>query len=275
MQIESFNLPALESFLDDDYDKEDLAFSYSTLKVSGSGVAGSTFKSFDALSVIPDFLECLVLPNSSSNTSSSFVGSLLGKTFSSQVLNQDDEIFQTSSIIPLSQERQHEKQQKQRPTYVQPSLTQQQHTQIYNHNLVVVASDQQEASHNGPYFLGRFLEALHYYSTIFDSLDATFPGDSSQRAKLERYIFGPEIMNIVLCEGTERVVWHERLEKWRRVMEGKGFKGVALSANAVTQSKILLGLYSCDGYKLTEDNGCLPSLDVNRAMKSTRDSNTS
>ncbi|KAF3618538.1 ubiquitin family protein [Capsicum annuum] len=503
MQIESFNLPALESFLDDDYDKEDLASSYSTLKVSGGGVAGSASESFDALSVIPDFLECLALPNSSSNTSGSFVGSLLSNTFSSQLLNQDDEIFQTGSIAPLSQqlhqERQHEKQQKQRPTYVQPPSTQQQqHTQIFNHNLIVAASDQeqdsglqlvhlllacaeavskedymlarrylhhlnrvvtpigdsmqrvascftealsarlaatlatkpstsnpkpfnpfppnsleilkiyqilyqacpyvkfahftanqaifeafeaeervhvidldilqgyqwpafmqalaarpggapflritgvgpspeavretgrcltelahslhvpfefhpvgeqledlkphmfnrrigealavnsvnrlhrvpgncignllamirdqapnivtiveQEASHNGPYFLGRFLEALHYYSAIFDSLDATFPGDSSQRAKLEQYIFGPEIMNIVSCEGTERVVRHERLEKWRRVMEGKGFKGVALSANAVTQSKILLGLYSCDGYKLTEDNGCL------------------
>ena len=34
---------------------------------------------------------------------------------------------------------------------------------------------EKEASHNGPYFLGRFLEALHYYSAIFDSLDTTFP----------------------------------------------------------------------------------------------------
>ncbi|KAD6796083.1 hypothetical protein E3N88_06979 [Mikania micrantha] len=42
---------------------------------------------------------------------------------------------------------------------------------------------EQEASHNGPYFLGRFLEALHYYSAIFDSLDATFPAESPQRAK--------------------------------------------------------------------------------------------
>ncbi|CAN4082263.1 unnamed protein product [Withania somnifera] len=492
MQIDSFNLPALESFLDDDYEKEDLSSSYSTLKVSGGRVAGSSSESFDALSVIPDLLECLALPNSSSNMSGSFMGSLLSNTSSSQVLNQDDEIFQTGSIAPLSQqlheERQHEKQQKHRLRHVQLPSTQQQHTQIINHNLVVVAPDQeqdsglqlvhlllacaeavskedymlarrylhhlnrvvtpigdsmqrvascftealsarlaatlatkpstsvpkpfnpfppnsleilkiyqilyqacpyikfahftanqaifeafeaeervhvidldilqgyhptggapflritgvgpspeavretgrcltelahslhvpfefhpvgeqledlkphmfnrrigealavnsvnrlhrvpgncignllgmirdqapnivtiveQEASHNGPYFLGRFLEALHYYSAIFDSLDATFPGDSSQRAKLEQYIFGPEIMNIVSCEGIERMVRHERLEKWRKVMEGKGFKGVALSANAVTQSKILLGLYSCDGYKLNQDNGCL------------------
>ncbi|KAG8483005.1 hypothetical protein CXB51_021925 [Gossypium anomalum] len=117
----------------------------------------------------------------------------------------------------------------------------------------IVTLVEQEASHNGPYFLGRFLEALHYYSAIFDSLDATFPPDSAQRAKVEQYIFAPEIRNIVACEGSERIERHERLEKWRKLMEGKGFKGVPLSANAVTQSKILLGLYSCDGYRLTED----------------------
>ncbi|XP_028780221.1 DELLA protein RGL1 [Neltuma alba] len=121
----------------------------------------------------------------------------------------------------------------------------------------IVTLVEQEASHNGPYFLGRFLEALHYYSAIFDSLDATFPPESAQRAKVEQYIFAPEIRNIVACEGAERIERHERLEKWRKIMEGKGFKGVPLSPNAVTQSKILLGLYSCDGYRLTEDKGCL------------------
>ncbi|XVF59994.1 hypothetical protein PTKIN_Ptkin08bG0006800 [Pterospermum kingtungense] len=121
----------------------------------------------------------------------------------------------------------------------------------------IVTLVEKEASHNGPYFLGRFLEALHYYSAIFDSLDATFPPESAQRAKVEQYIFAPEIRNIVACEGSERIERHERLEKWRKIMEGKGFRGVPLSANAVTQSKILLGLYPCDGYRLTEDGGCL------------------
>lgn len=119
----------------------------------------------------------------------------------------------------------------------------------------IVTLVEQEASQNGPYFLGRFLEALHYYSAIFDSLDATFPPESAQRAKVEQYIFAPEIRNIVACEGPERTERHERLEKWRKIMEGKEFKGVPLSANAM--SKILLGLYSCDGYRLTEDKGCL------------------
>ena len=34
-------------------------------------------------------------------------------------------------------------------------------------------------------------------------------------------------------------------------------QGVLLSPNAMTQSKILLGLSSCDGYRLTEDKASL------------------
>ncbi|KAI3463130.1 hypothetical protein Pfo_019793 [Paulownia fortunei] len=122
-------------------------------------------------------------------------------------------------------------------------------------NIVTVV--EQEASHNGPYFLGRILEALHYYSAILDSLDSTFPLDSTSRAKVEQHTFAPEIRNIVAHEGAERVMRHERLGKWRKLIEGKGFQGVPLCANAVTQSKILLGLYSCDDYSLKEDKGCL------------------
>ncbi|KAG2562088.1 hypothetical protein PVAP13_8KG121100 [Panicum virgatum] len=117
---------------------------------------------------------------------------------------------------------------------------------------------EQEAGHNGPYFLGRFLEALHYYSAIFDSLDATFPADSAPRLKVEQCLLAPEIRNVVACEGAERVARHERLDRWRRLMEGRGFEPVRLSPAAVGQSQVLLGLYGAgDGYRLTEDKGCL------------------
>ncbi|XP_024310767.1 DELLA protein GAI isoform X2 [Brachypodium distachyon] len=117
---------------------------------------------------------------------------------------------------------------------------------------------EQEAGHNGPYFLGRFLEALHYYSAIFDSLDATFPADSAPRMKVEQCLLAPEIRNVVACEGAERVARHERLDRWRRIMEGRGFEAVPLSPAAVGQSQVLLGLYGAgDGYRLNEDKGCL------------------
>ncbi|KAK8613237.1 hypothetical protein V6N13_101004 [Hibiscus sabdariffa] len=37
---------------------------------------------------------------------------------------------------------------------------------------------EQDANYNEPFFLGRFLESLHYYSTIFDSLEVSLPRHS-------------------------------------------------------------------------------------------------
>ncbi|KAJ7515204.1 hypothetical protein O6H91_22G005500 [Diphasiastrum complanatum] len=116
---------------------------------------------------------------------------------------------------------------------------------------------EKEASHNGSSFLGRFLEALHYFSAIFDSLDATLPQNSPERAKVESTIFGNEITNIVACEGPERIERHEKLESWWKIMESIGFHSVPLSPNGINQCKLLLGLYPCDGYSAVEDKGCL------------------
>ncbi|KAI4366776.1 hypothetical protein MLD38_022607 [Melastoma candidum] len=130
-------------------------------------------------------------------------------------------------------------------------------TMIREQAPVITTLVEQEASHNETYFFGRFLEALHYYSAIFDSLDATFPQNSMQRTKVEQYIFGPEIKNIVACEGPERTERHERHDKWRKLMEGRGFRGVPLGDNAVAMSEILLNSFPKGGYRLIQDNGCL------------------
>ncbi|KAH0973051.1 hypothetical protein GBA52_025207 [Prunus armeniaca] len=121
----------------------------------------------------------------------------------------------------------------------------------------IVTLVEQEASHNGPYFLGSFLRLCIIIRPFSTRWTRRFRLTQHRGRRLEQYIFAPDIRNLVACEGAERTERHERLEKWRKVMESKGFKSVALSANAVTQSKILLGLYSCDGYRMTEDKGCL------------------
>ncbi|KAF8652297.1 hypothetical protein HU200_062856 [Digitaria exilis] len=75
------------------------------------------------------------------------------------------------------------------------------------------------------------------------SLDATFPADSAPRMKVEQCLLAPEIRNVVACEGAERVARHERLDRWRRLMEGP--------PAAVGQSQVLLGLYGAgDGMLL-------------------------
>ncbi|KAJ0923807.1 putative transcription factor GRAS family [Helianthus annuus] len=115
---------------------------------------------------------------------------------------------------------------------------------------------EQDSNHNGPFFLGRFMEALHYYSAIFDSLDAMLPKYDTKRAKIEQFYFGEEIKNIVSCEGPNRVERHERVDQWRRRMSRAGFQGSPIKmTNQTKQWLEKLGI--CEGYTIVEEKGCL------------------
>ncbi|KAM7480127.1 hypothetical protein LguiA_028340 [Lonicera macranthoides] len=116
---------------------------------------------------------------------------------------------------------------------------------------------EQDTIHNGPFFLGRFMEALHYYSAIFDSLDAMLPKYDTRRSKIEQFYFAEEIKNIVSCEGPARVERHERLDQWRRRMSRAGFQTTPIKM--MGQAKEWLGkkLDFCEGYTIVEEKGCL------------------
>ncbi|KAL6974323.1 hypothetical protein U1Q18_028504 [Sarracenia purpurea var. burkii] len=127
-------------------------------------------------------------------------------------------------------------------------------TWIRNLNPKIITVVEQEANHNQPEFLNRFTEALHYYSTMFDSLETC----SAQRDKAlaEMYI-QREICNVVCCEGLARVERHEPLGKWRARLSGAGFRSLNLGSNAFKQASMLLTLFSADGYCVEENEGCL------------------
>lgn len=125
-------------------------------------------------------------------------------------------------------------------------------------NPKIVTVVEQEADHNQPIFLDRFTEALHYYSTIFDSLEACrLPPESEQQVMSEIYL-GREICNIVACEGPERVERHEPLMQWRVRLYNAGFRAMHLGSNAFKQASMLLTLFQGgEGYRVEENNGCL------------------
>ncbi|XWS63785.1 hypothetical protein CRYUN_Cryun06bG0131500 [Craigia yunnanensis] len=115
---------------------------------------------------------------------------------------------------------------------------------------------EQDSSHNGLFFLGRFMEALHYYSAIFDSLDIMLPKYDTRRAKMEQFYFAEEIKNIVSCEGPGRIERHERVNQWRRRISRAGFQPAPIKM--IMQAKQWLGKAKvCEGYTIVEDKGCL------------------
>nr|CAD1833007.1 unnamed protein product [Ananas comosus var. bracteatus] len=123
----------------------------------------------------------------------------------------------------------------------------------------VLELHQQEANHNAGSFRDRFTEALHYYSTVFDSLEGCGSAGSSDRVMAEAYV-GREIANVVGCEGPERTERHETLAQWRGRMGRAGFHPVPIGSDAFKQASTLLALFSGGGgggFRVEEREGCL------------------
>ncbi|PWA53346.1 DELLA1 protein [Artemisia annua] len=130
---------------------------------------------------------------------------------------------------------------------------------------VIFTLVEEEANHNGPVFLDRFTEALHYYSTLFDSLESSgnngngnVDGVSNQDKIMSEVYLGKQICNVVACEGVDRVERHMTLGQWKTRFENSGFEPVNLGSNAYKQASMLLALFAGgDGYRVEENNGCL------------------
>ncbi|MCL7023708.1 hypothetical protein MKW94_023865 [Papaver nudicaule] len=123
----------------------------------------------------------------------------------------------------------------------------------------IVTIVEQEANHNVPVFMDRFTESLHYYSTMFDSMEGggMSPHDSQFQLMSEVYL-GRQICNVVACEGIDRVERHETLSQWRGRLESSGFCSGHLGSNAFRQASMLLALFDGgDGYRVEETNGSL------------------
>ncbi|XP_057512662.1 scarecrow-like protein 14 [Actinidia eriantha] len=68
-------------------------------------------------------------------------------------------------------------------------------------------------TYNSPFFGTRFREALFHFSALFDMFEATLPREDQDRLLFEKEMFGRDVMNVIACEGTERV---ERPETYKQ-----------------------------------------------------------
>ncbi|KAK1310734.1 Scarecrow-like protein 1 [Acorus calamus] len=115
---------------------------------------------------------------------------------------------------------------------------------------------EQDMNTNTAPFLPRFAEVYNYYSAVFESLDATLPRESADRMNVERQCLARDIVNIVACEGEDRIERYEVAGKWRARMTMAGFTSCALSSYVNGAIRRLLKSY-CDRYKVKEEGGAL------------------
>ncbi|TYI67268.1 hypothetical protein E1A91_D08G005000v1 [Gossypium mustelinum] len=88
-------------------------------------------------------------------------------------------------------------------------------------------------TYNAPFFFSRFRKALLHFSAQFDIFEATVAQDDPQRMMFEKEIHGRDIMNLVACEGTERVERPETYKQWQVRTLRTGFKQVPLNQELV------------------------------------------
>ncbi|KAJ8566050.1 hypothetical protein K7X08_030527 [Anisodus acutangulus] len=83
-------------------------------------------------------------------------------------------------------------------------------------------------AYNAPFFITRFRQALFHYSSLFDMLEAIIPREVHERMLVEKNILGQEAMNVIACEGAERIERPETYKQWQvRIMKA-GFRQLPL-----------------------------------------------
>lgn len=84
-------------------------------------------------------------------------------------------------------------------------------------------------SYSAPFFVTRFREALFHYSSLFDMFDATLPREDQHRSNFEQEFYGREAINVIACEGTERVERPETFKQWQARQMRAGFNPLPLN----------------------------------------------
>ncbi|XP_072954196.1 scarecrow-like protein 14 [Typha angustifolia] len=109
-------------------------------------------------------------------------------------------------------------------------------------------------SYSAPFFVTRFREALFHFSSLFDMLETNVPKDDEQRLLIERDLFGREALNVISCEGLERVERPETYKQWQVRNLRAGFKQLPLNPDIM--KKVRDKFKSCyhNDFVVDEDN---------------------
>ncbi|KAB5520334.1 hypothetical protein DKX38_024653 [Salix brachista] len=109
-------------------------------------------------------------------------------------------------------------------------------------------------SYNAPFFLTRFREALFHFSSLFDMFDSTLPREDQARIMFEGELYGRDAMNVVACEGQERVERPETYKQWQVRTARAGFKTLPLDQKLLTKFRGKLKTYYHKDFVIDEDN---------------------
>ncbi|XP_010528437.1 PREDICTED: scarecrow-like protein 9 [Tarenaya hassleriana] len=109
-------------------------------------------------------------------------------------------------------------------------------------------------AYNAPFFVTRFREALFHFSSIFDMLETIVPREDESRRLLEMEVFGREALNIIACEGWERVERPETYKQWQVRTMRSGFVQVPFDPAIMKMALRKVQLHYHKDFVIDEDS---------------------
>ncbi|KAG5020665.1 Chitin-inducible gibberellin-responsive protein 1 [Glycine soja] len=91
---------------------------------------------------------------------------------------------------------------------------------------------------------------------MLESIDLSLPRKSKQQVNVEQHCLPWYIVNIIACEGKERVERYELLGKWKSRLTIAGFRQYPLGSYVNFVIKSLLRCYP-EHYNLVEKDGAM------------------
>ncbi|XP_044482776.1 scarecrow-like protein 14 [Mangifera indica] len=101
-------------------------------------------------------------------------------------------------------------------------------------------------SYNAPFFVTRFREALFHYSALFDMWDTNIDPEDQMRLMYEKEFYGREVMNVIACEGLERVERPETYKQWQVRTMRAGFRQLQLDPELLKKLRGKMLIYHND-----------------------------
>ncbi|KAL3622745.1 hypothetical protein CASFOL_033353 [Castilleja foliolosa] len=105
-----------------------------------------------------------------------------------------------------------------------------------------------------PLFLSRFREALYHYSAMYDMVEATIPREKPERLLIERDLIGSEALNLIACEGCERVERGETYKLWQVRHLKAGFMQVPFEREVIDRAKYMFSKFYHREFVIDETN---------------------
>jgi hypothetical protein len=110
------------------------------------------------------------------------------------------------------------------------------------------------ASYCAASFVTRFREALYNFLAGFDLMEATVPRDNNLRVVVERDIFARSAMNIIACEGADRVERTQHYKDWQVRNQRAGLKQLPLDPDIISVLKAQVKKRNQKNFMINEDH---------------------